>query len=157
MGTFALDLQRFAEKTKEKADDAVGLIVKNVAAELDKRSPVGDTDYWKNPPPKGYTGGRFRGNWQLGVGTIPSSGALLRDSLGRFRAHVDPTGAATQGRIIASIPGQAAGKVYYLVNNVPYARRIEEGWSRQAPQGLVGLTTVMFQQIVDEAVQGLPQ
>jgi hypothetical protein len=140
--SFALDLKSFAEKTKAKADLAVGSIVVRVAQELDRRSPVGDAVYWKNPAPKGYVGGRFRGNWQLGVGTIPGGETGL----------IDPSGAQAQGRIIASIPEKASGQVYYLMNNVPYARRIEEGWSRQAPQGLVGLTTIMFQRIVDEAV-----
>jgi hypothetical protein len=141
-GPFALQLQKFAQKTGEKADLAVGRIVIGVAAELDRRSPVGDSSYWQHPAPKGYVGGRFRGNWQLGVGVVPAGET----------GAVDTTGAETQGRIIAAVPEKASGLVYYLVNNVPYARRIEDGWSRQAPQGLVGLTTIMFQRIVDEAV-----
>ena len=143
--TFALDLQRFVEKTKDKADDAVGVIVVGVASSIDERSPVGDARYWKNPPPKGYVGGHFRANWQLGVGTIPA-GEIV---------GVDPTGEATQGKIIAEIPAQPAGHVYFLANNAPYARRLEEGWSHQAPQGMVGLTVVEFEQIVREAVEAV--
>jgi hypothetical protein len=145
-GSFALDLKRFAEKTKHKADLAVGNIVVRVARELDQRSPVGDTSYWKNPPPKGYVGGRFRGNWQLGVNVVPAGETGL----------IDPGGAEAQGRIIAAVPEQASGKLYTLINNVPYAQEIERGHSHQAPQGLVGLTTIMFQRIVNEAVQALP-
>jgi hypothetical protein len=144
--TFALDLKRFAEKTKDKADITVGRIVIGVAAELDRRSPVGDAAYWQHPAPKGYIGGRFRGNWQLGVDTIPAGETGL----------IDRTGAEAQGRIIATLPEKASGRVFYLMNNVPYARRIEEGWSRQAPTGLVALTVIQFQRIVDEAV-GAPQ
>jgi hypothetical protein len=59
--------------------------------------------------------------------------------------------------IVSSIPGQAAGLVFYLTNNVPYAQRIEDGWSRQAPNGLVALTAVEFQQIVDEAAGATKQ
>lgn len=140
--SFALDLQKFAQKAKDRADEAVGAIVIGVARELDRRSPVGDAAYWKNPPPKGYVGGHFRGNWQLGIGVIPA-GEI---------AGADPTGAAAQGRIVASVPDEASGLVYYLANNTPYGRRIEDGWSRQAPQGLVSLTAVMFEQIVREAV-----
>jgi len=140
--TFVLDLQRFAEKTKARADDAVGLIVVKIAAELDQRSPVGDAKFWKHPPPKGYIGGHFRANWQLGVGVRPTTEVK----------GVDPTGQATQGRILAAIPEQASGKVYWLSNNAPYAQRLEKGWSRQAPEGLVGLTVTRFQQIVDQAV-----
>ena len=142
---FALDLQKFAEKAGRKADDVVGNVVVRVAAELDRRSPVGDATYWKNPAPKGYIGGHFRANWQLGVGTRPTAEV----------AGVDPSGARTLGAIIAEVPEEAAGRVYWLVNNAPYAQRIENGWSRQAPQGLVGLTVVMFQQIVREAAEAL--
>lgn len=146
MSRFTLDLQRFAEKCAERADDAVGNIVVRIAAELDKRSPVGDATYWKNPPPAGYIGGHFRANWQLGVGAMP---------MGEVPG-VDRTGEKTQGRIMAEIPEQAAGKVYYIANNAPYAQRLEYGWSRQAPQGLVGLTVTMFQDIVRDAVEALP-
>lgn len=141
--SFALDLQRFAEKAGKKADEAVGGIVVRIAAELDRRSPVGDAKYWKSKPPKGYTGGHFRANWQLGVGSVPAG----------VVAGVDKTGTATQGRIIAAVPDEAAGKVYWLSNNVPYAMRLEAGYSRQAPAGVVGVTAVMFQQIVNDAVE----
>lgn len=142
MGTFTVQLQAFADKTKQQADDFVGLVVIKIAERLDMRSPVGDATYWKSPPPKGYVGGRFRGNWQLGVDSVPAG------ETGR----IDTSGDVTKGAIIAAIPEERAGRVFYLTNNVPYAQRIEEGWSRQAPQGLVGLTAIEFQSIVDEAV-----
>ncbi len=145
--TFALDLKTFADKAKAKADDAVGLIVVKVAAELDRRSPVGDATYWKRKPPKGYIGGHFRANWQLGVGVRPTAEI----------AGTDRSGSATQGRIMAAIPEEAAGKLYWLVNNAPYAQRLEHGWSRQAPQGLVGLTVTKFQQIVNQAAAEVRQ
>lgn len=143
MSTFALDLAKFAEKAKERADEAVGAVVVGIAAELDRRSPVGDATYWKNPPPKGYVGGHFRANWQLSIGSMPNGEV----------PGVDPTGAATQARIMAAVPDEASGLVYYIANNVPYAQRIEyDSWSRQAPEGLVGLTVLMFQEIVERAV-----
>lgn len=144
--TFALDLQRFAEKTAEKADEAVGRIVVSVAAELDQRSPVGDAKFWKSPPPAGYVGGHFRANWQLGVDVRP---------VGEFPG-VDPSGERTQAAIVAAVPQEAAGHIYWLTNNTPYSLEIERGHSRnQAPRGLVGLTAIMFQQIVDEEVAAL--
>lgn len=141
-GSFALDLQKFVEKVGKRADDLVGTLVVRIGGELDRRSPVGDATYWKNPAPKGYVGGRFRGNWQLGIDRIPQGET----------GNIDMTGAETQGRIVAAIPEKASGKVFYLVNNSPYGPRIERGWSRQAPQGLVALTAIQFQQIVDETV-----
>lgn len=144
--SFAVDLRKFAEKAKERADEAVGAVVISIAAELDRRSPVGDAAFWISKPPPGYVGGRFRANWQLGVGTIPQG----------ERNAVDPSGTVALPAIRAAIPDDAAGKVYFLANNVPYAQRLENGWSRQAPQGLVGLTAQRFQQIVKEAVERLP-
>lgn len=141
MGQFAVQLKTFENKTKQEMNDFVGLIVVKIAQRLDERSPVGDARYWKSPPPKGYVGGRFRGNWQLGDGTIP----------GGETARIDPSGDVTVGAIVAAVPEDAAGRVFYLVNNTPYAQRIEDGWSRQAPTGLVALTAMEFQQIVDEA------
>lgn len=153
MSSFALDIRRFVEKTKDRADQAVHTIVANIAAEIDFRSPVGDATYWKHPAPKGYVGGRFRANWQLGVGSVDLTTTLATDRSAKNREMGGPT---THG-IVASIPAQAAGKVYYLSNSVDYAQRIENGWSRQAPSGVVGLTQVMFQQIVRKAIAELPE
>lgn len=127
MTSFTLDIQKFVTGAKQRANDAVGRIVVGVSAEIDMRSPV-DT-------------GRFRGNWQLGVNSVPS-GTL---------ANLDKTGNATQARIAASVPDEAAGHVFWIVNNLPYATRLEHGYSRQAPQGMVGLTLTRFQSIVNEA------
>ena len=143
MSTFAVQLKQFADKTKAQADNAVGRIVVNMASRLDQRSPVGDASYWKSKPPPGYVGGRFRGNWQLGVDFVPVG------ETGR----IDPDGGATLSAIKLEIPAQAAGPVYYLANNVPYAQAIEDGHStRQAPNGVVVLTAMEFQAVVAESV-----
>lgn len=143
--SFALDLQRFAEKVGDKADDAVGAVVVGIARRLDERSPVGDAAYWVSPPPKGYVGGHFRANWQLSIDT-PVANEI---------PGVDPDGSEALGRIVAAVPDEASGLVYYLQNNAPYARRLEDGWSRQAPTGLVGITVIEFQAIVREAVEAV--
>ncbi len=144
--TFALDLQKFAEKAKNNANQVVGDVVIGVARELDARSPVGDSAYWTTPAPKGYVGGRFRANWQLGIGTKQQ---------GTINA-TDMSGTIALPAIIAAVPEEAAGNVFWLSNNLDYSRRIEDGWSRQAPTGLVGLTAMKFQDIVNEAASNLP-
>ena len=145
--TFALDLQKFAEKAGKRADAVVGETIANLAATVDLRSPVGDAKYWKSPPPKGYVGGRFRANWTLGIGAPDLSTTVKADTSAKGEG-----GGATTAHIIAQIPEQAAGHVYYLSNSLPYAQRLEDGWSRQAPQGIVSRTAVEFQSIVDDAV-----
>lgn len=141
-GTFALDLTKFAEKAGKRAHEAVAGIVIGLHAKVDARSPVGDAIYWKSPPPKGYVGGRFRGNWQLGVNQVPGGSLNI----------VDPAGNDTRVRIAAAVPEEAAGNVFWLVNNVPYAQRLEDGWSRQAPAGVVGLAMAEVQDVVNDAV-----
>lgn len=141
MSSFAVQLKAFADKTNARANIIVRKTTVDIATELEDLSPVGDPTTWKNPAPKGYVGGRFRGNWQLGVNAVPAG------ETGR----IDPSGGATLNEVIASIPPQPAGTVLYLANNVPYAQRLEEGWSPQAPDGLVEITALKFQQIVDSA------
>lgn len=140
--TFALDIRKFVEKAKARADDAVRETIIGLHAKVDERSPVGDATYWKHPAPAGYVGGRFRGNWQLGVGSMPT-GELNR---------VDPDGGTVRVEIARAIPEKAAGNVFYLANNVPYSLRIEHGWSRQAPQGVAGRTVAEFDTIIASAV-----
>lgn len=152
MSTFALDLAKFADKVKGRADDVVGDVVINLYKGVDGRSPVGNRELWAvnidrkerglPPVPKGYAGGWFRRNWQLGVDVRPEG----------VKPGVDPDGSTAAGEILASIPEEAAGKVYYLMNNLPYATRLEEGHSTQAPSGMVGLTAIEFPQMVDQAV-----
>lgn len=145
--SFALDLRKFAEKAGKRADLVVGEVVANVAATVDDRSPVGDASYWKHKPPAGYVGGRFRANWNLGIGSMDLSTTMATD-----RSAKGDNGGTTTAHIVSQIPAQAAGKVYYLSNSLPYAQRLEDGWSRQAPNGVVSRTVVEFQTIVDEAV-----
>jgi hypothetical protein len=145
MGTFALQIAAWVQKTKDDTDKVVRYCLASIDARLVNRSPVGDAKYWKHPPPKGYAGGRFRGNWQMSIGS-PATGALDitdKDGKATIAAHAGIVGAAR------------AGDVFYLMNNLPYASRIEKGWSRQAPIGLVAITVVEWNNIVDAAVNGV--
>ncbi len=146
--TFSLQLAEFAKKSADRADEVVRRIVIGVAVNIDKRSPVGDASLWQSPPPKGYVGGRFRGNWQYGN--------YAGDGIPMNRLdNIDPSGEATQAAIAAAIPSNAAGIRHVLINTLPYAMVLERGHSTQAPHGMVGLAVVEFQQSVDEAVAGL--
>ena len=78
---------------------------------------------------KNYTGGRFRGNWQVTFDR-PAVGAIDR---------VDKSGTATlaAGReVLAHYDSSEYGSIWFT-NNVPYAQRLEYGWSKQAPAGIV--------------------
>jgi hypothetical protein len=54
-----------------------------------------------------------------------------------------------------AIPEEAAGHVFHIANNLPYATRLKYDWSTQAPQGIVGLTVIAFEVIVGGIVAEL--
>lgn len=96
---------------------------------------------------KGYVGGRFRGNWQVSFETA-KTGTL---------EQIDPTGAKSKGQGAAIIQTFTLGiGSIWLMNNLPYGHRLEyEGWSSQAPAGMVGISVTEFQSFVSNAVAEL--
>lgn len=143
--SFSVSILAWVQKTKDDADKIVRYALMTLDSRLVQRSPVGDASYWLKRPPAGYTGGRFRGGWQMSIGSPPTGITRL----------IDKDGSATLAAHASVLSAAKAGQVQYLVNNLPYAKRIEEGWSRQAPYGLVALTVVEWNNIVDAAVNGV--
>lgn len=83
--------------------------------------------------------GRFRGNWITELGSWT---AQVTDSVDKGGSQTINAGQSTIGR---ANPYQ----VVYLSNSLPYANRLENGWSNQAPGGMVAITVaeieVMFE------------
>lgn len=121
---FADDVARWSEKTQRKIETAHRKIALDVFTRVILMSPV-DT-------------GRFRANWQVAVGSIPS-GTLELD---------DKEGTVAISRVQAEALSIKAGDTIYLVNNLPYAISLEYGHSGQAPGGMVRLTVQQFEPIV---------
>lgn len=74
--------------------------------------------------------GRFRSNWQVGINSEP------RDEV----KHITKTaGGVTrrEGVVIRRVNPLQGPITVYIVNNLPYAKRLNEGWSDQAPAGWV--------------------
>lgn len=89
--------------------------------------------------------GRFRGNWQVGVGTRPDGIVATATSPGRqpgdaVREPIPASGAET-GEALAAVAAlnERIDKTY-VVNNLPYAEALENGHSGQAPTGMVAVT-----------------
>lgn len=92
-----------------------------------KRSPV-DT-------------GRFRNNWQASTGT-PATGQVQ---------GTDKTGNKAVDAARTQVNKLEMGQDFYLSNNLPYAHRLEFGWSKQAPSGMLRLSIAELQQRMNEA------
>lgn len=131
--SFTLDIDRFVKKAKGNLD----LVVRKVALDLFKRvimkSPV-DT-------------GRFKGNWQVAIGAMPGGTLEVNDK----------DGTATISRVTAATLNLKAGDVINLVNNLPYARALEYGHSKQAPAGMVRLSVMEYGAVVSKAASEIPK
>jgi hypothetical protein len=92
-------------------------------------TPVGNPSLWLNPDaaPPGYVGGTARANWQVSIDA--ATNVVIDDP--------DPSGSATiqQGTQVAG--GAQIGQTVWIVNNLPYIGRLNDGHSTQAPAGFV--------------------
>ncbi len=129
---FSVTLDKICNDIKDATDDHIRKTVGDIARSLNYKSPVGNASLWKYPAPAGYTGGHFRRNWQYGYGTRPTG-------------EIEGTENDALHRIEMQIDASPAVGIHYITNNVPYAQRLEEGWSGQAPQGMISLVAMEFQ------------
>jgi hypothetical protein len=89
--------------------------------------------------------GRFRGNW------FPSVGQMLV----RVTDDVDKTGEKTFALGRVALSQWVPGDTIYITNSLPYAERLEYGWSKQAPAGVVRLTVQSFNEFINKAAEEL--
>lgn len=185
-GSFASQIQAFADKTKAAIDATSREIIVSLGNSLITLSPVGNPDIWKinkisteynqavadhndnlrqNPhnfdkrgylkrglklkdgmgilAPQGYVGGRFRGNWMFSIGSPDTS----------IVNQPDANGSRSTARIINGALQFNAGDTAFITNSLPYAIPLEYGHSTQAPNGMVRITLVNFQRIVEAAIR----
>lgn len=111
---FSISLEKWADKIPQ---DAVVPFVKKVTFELLRKvtmkSPV-DT-------------GRFRANWMVGIGQADPS-------------TVEETENVAIPRGMAVLGGYREPVAVHVSNNLPYASALEDGHSKQAPAGVVGIS-----------------
>lgn len=137
--SFSNDLKNFKKNTVRRVDLLVTKVVIDMGSRIVYRTPVGNPSLWQSDPPKGYVGGRARANWQYGNGSMPEGVLDL----------IDDNGNLTVAAITAGVRSFKAASIHWVVNNLPYIERLENGWSTQAPQGMVGLTVVEFKDVVE--------
>lgn len=126
--SFAGDVEAYAKKAGSSLDETSRAIVLELFGSVIKDTPV-DT-------------GRAKGNWQTTIGA-PASGTV--DRLGESEALAD---------VSQQTASFGAGKVIYLSNNLPYIYRLEyDGWSQQAPSGMLRKNVARIQSIVAKAAR----
>ena len=125
--SFTSEMGRFSEQTQRRINNIVIGASFDLSRKIIKRTPVGNPDEWTPPiRPPGYTGGSARGNWQ----------ASINSPIRSERQNIDSNGNATIAEMM-TVAQRSVGQVFYLTNNLPYIERLENGWSQQAPAGMV--------------------
>jgi len=115
---FELRLNTAVLETQEKIEDAVQVIAMDTLRGVVLKSSV-DT-------------GRFRNNWIVSINSPSMEQTPATDASG--------SGAINKG--MAAIEGydvETTSRIY-IQNNLPYGNRLENGWSKQAPEGMVSVT-----------------
>ncbi len=139
---FGRQLSRWAELVGEDIDDVTRATTLQLFSGVINRTPV-DT-------------GRLRGNWQASLDT-PASGTTERTG---------EAGALAEARAVTAL---APSNAYFLTNNLPYAAVAEfglwgtgdgatnkttrDGYSIQAPYGMVRVTVAEFQQALRRQIR----
>jgi len=127
--SLATDLQRIAQRNKAKMVKVAQNSLMRIGGKMVLMSPV-DT-------------GRFRANWLSAYG-LPDTGNT---------ETFDKSGSAAIGKLKSSLAVLGTGQFFYFTNSLPYAERLEYGWSQQAPGGMVRLSVASWQSIVEDEIR----
>lgn len=130
--SFALQVGAWADKARGNAEQVVRKVGFEMFARVVQRTPV-DT-------------GRARGNWQVTLVT-PASAVVDRSDGGKKGSR--PSG-SLESSALAATEGYSikVAQTIWITNGLPYAPRLEYGWSSQAPAGMVRVTVAEFQGLV---------
>lgn len=115
-------LEKVATKLDETASDAAVKVASEILKDLLNVTPV-DTS-------------KALSNWQIGLGSPPD--ARLKPyfpGLGGSTQEASANAALKAGLDV--LKGKKAGVTIYITNNLPYIRRLNDGYSKQAPAGFV--------------------
>ena len=125
MSSWSVPLDRLAQRAQAQFEDVARKATYDLFRAVVLKSPV-DT-------------GRFRSNWNV-TASVPSF--TYSESTNVSRADSETLKALT-------LP---VGGVVYLSNGLPYANRLEYGYSNQAPSGMIRTSVADFNRFVDRAL-----
>lgn len=125
---FKRNFSAYLKTVSEKAENVVRATAQGLGDNIREMSPV-DT-------------GRFKNNWITALESVDRSAD----------ARADAVGGASASSLRSALAKWKPGQTIYITNSLPYAYRLEyEGWSRQAPAGMVRVTVANFAQTFGRA------
>lgn len=114
----------FADLVDEQVSTRVRTIALALLNEIIERSPVDS--------------GRFRGSHIVSIG----------DPVYTVTTELDPSGGNTLSRGSSALSGLEPYTQVFIQTNLPYAERLENGWSDQAPGGVYELSFISVSEVV---------
>lgn len=137
-GNLTLELNElYHEQVEQTLERAVRAYAINTLAELSIRSPV-DT-------------GRFRGNWNITEGSADETTINFKDVAAPKDGETFPMPDYNSLGQTAAASYQLGGSIW-ITNNLPYAQRLNEGWSKQAPANFVEIALKKSENDIQKAV-----
>lgn len=128
----ARDAERRADRIVDARVDKLGRAAgMEVLRRVMRRTPV-DT-------------GHARGNWNARVGQADTS---VMDG------RTEPVALAAGAAVIEAWK-MSQNEALHVTNAVPYIIRLEEGWSKQAPQGMARLTVAEMKPVIERITRSL--
>jgi len=126
---FRADVSEFVRKTQLAPDLVLRKLALDAYAGIIKRSPV-DT-------------GRFRSSHRLTINRIDPSVEPPRASRSSRAGVTREASPSDLNRVQGTLSRARFGVTVHITNSLPYARRLENGWSAQTnnqPDGIYGAT-----------------
>ncbi len=129
--SFASDIAKFAAKTGQSMQQVKRVTFIKICEPIIGMTPVDI--------------GRAKGNWQSSKGSF-KAGVIER---------LDKSGGSAIAEMMAVAESTKGDETLCMVNNLHYINRLENGYSKQAPVGMVTLNVQRFTTAVKQAVSGL--
>jgi hypothetical protein len=142
MNNYRADLQKaYEKKVLDKLEKVVRATALIAHGDLVTQTPVGDPSTWKNPAPSGYVGGTAKASWFLDIDTVDIK-------------EVDHT-FDNEAEAKRRVQSYTLDSKIFISNNLPYIRRLNDGWSQQAPAGYVDSALTIAKRKADEFARTL--
>lgn len=140
---FKREFELSIKKSIKASERAIQATATQLFMKIIADTPAGDVATWKYAPKTTYKPGQLRGNWQTAINN-PATSKITREQLG-------PSGPATK-EAISTAASFKMGATIYLTNNSDYGTRVEDGWSKQAPSGMVKVNVLRFDSILKKNI-----
>jgi len=126
--TFSSDMNRACVNIGRTSESRIRRVALAAYRAINRRSPVDK--------------GTFRANWVASIDTLDRSSDLSKTRTDVNEAVTTATAVITNGARL--------GTTVYISNAVPYAGKLEDGYSPQAPAGVVAPALTTIKNALDE-------